>query len=366
MTTSLYVHIPFCKNICTYCDFCKMYYNETQIESYLDALEHELKTVYRGEKLTTIYIGGGTPSCLNISQLKRLFQILAIVKKDENIEYTIECNFDSTNKEKLDLFQKYGINRLSFGIETTKKDLEQYLGRENDLDLIKQTIAYAKKIGLSNINVDLMYALKEETLKDLEKDLDFILSLDVPHISTYSLIIEENTVLKLKGEKELDSEIDAKMYEYIGKTLKKQGYEHYEISNFARKGFQSKHNLTYWHNQEYYGIGLGASSYIENQRIRNTRSLNQYLKGNHILEIEELTKEDKMIYEIILNLRLKEGLSLTSFEKTYNKPLRQQFCCYDKLIDMGLLQEEEGRIKIPENKLYISNYIIEELVEGGG
>ena len=363
MITSLYVHIPYCKTICTYCDFCKMYYNPQQVASYLKSLEKELKSIYKNEKLKTIYIGGGTPSCLSLKELETLFEILAMVQKEENIEYTIECNFESVDEAKLDLFKAAGVNRLSFGLETTVEKQENYLGRKNDLEHIAHIIHYAKKIGLTNINVDLMYALKEETLEDLKQDLAYILSLDVPHISTYSLIIEENTLLKLKKEHEIDPDLDFNMYRKIINVLSANGYNHYEISNFAKNGFQSQHNLVYWKNKEYYGIGLGAASYYDQKRMINTRSITKYLKGDYLKEIEHLTEDDQMTYEVLLGLRLTTGVNKERFEKHYKKKLSTVFP-YQTLIERQLLKEENNHLFIPEDKLYISNYIIEELLYG--
>lgn len=363
MTTSLYVHIPYCKTICTYCDFCKMYYNPQQVALYLKSLEKELKSIYKNEKLKTIYIGGGTPSCLSLKELKTLFEILDMVQKEEEIEYTIECNFDSTDEAKLELFKAVGVNRLSFGLETIAKKQETYLGRKNDLEHITHIIHYAQKIGLTNINLDLMYALKDETLEDLEEDLSYLISLDVPHISTYSLMIEENTMLKLKKEQEIDPDLDFNMYKKIISVLSSNGYNHYEISNFAKKGFQSQHNLVYWKNKEYYGVGLGAASYYDQKRILNTRSITKYLKGEYRKETEYLTEEDQMVYEVLLGLRLITGVNTKMFESHYRKKLSTVFS-YQNLIKKQLLKEEKGHLSIPEDKLYISNYIIEELLYG--
>ncbi len=363
MTTSLYIHIPYCNTICTYCDFCKMFYNETQTEKYLDSLKEELKEVYRQEKLKTIYIGGGTPSCLSINNLKKLLSMIETVKKEENVEYTIECNFSSTTKEKLDLLKSYGINRLSFGLETINKKGEEYLGRKNNLNHVRKIISYAKQIGLTNINIDLIYAYKNQTKKDLEQDIDFILSQDPSHISTYSLIIEKNTKLAIKKEKPIDSELDYEMYELICKKLKEAGYLHYEISNFAKPGYKSRHNLVYWHNENYYGIGLGAAFYHNNKRGKNTRSITKYLKGIYHLEYENIKKEDKMIYEVILNLRLTKGINKKDFFKKYNIKIEEVFS-YHHLVDIKLLLEEGDYLKIPEDKIYISNYIIEEFIYG--
>lgn len=363
MSTSLYVHIPYCKSICTYCDFCKMYYRSDQVNDYLFALERELKKVYQKEKMKTIYIGGGTPSCLSIEELKHLFRILDYIEKDAECEYTIECNFDSISKEKLELFLEAGINRLSFGVETINPTQMSYLGRHNTEEDIRFFISYAKRLGFTNINVDLIYALPNETVDILKKDLEFLLSLDVSHISTYSLMLEENTILSLKGEKSIDSDLDASMYEYIVRTLKQHGYEHYEISNFSKCGFSSKHNLVYWHNQEYYGIGLGAASYHQKKRSSNTRSITNYLKGKTCLLEEIITEYDEMVYEVLLGLRLVKGIDLEHFQHRFKKSLSEVFI-YDKLMEEHLLEEVEGFLRIPEEKLYISNYIIEELVYG--
>jgi len=363
MTSSLYVHIPYCNTVCTYCDFCKMYYNPEQVSKYIDQLKKELIEVYHQEKLKTIYIGGGTPSCLSEKELHQLFSTLKLVKVEKETEYTVECNFDSITKEKLELLKNYGVNRLSFGLETINPKGEEYLGRKNDLEHIKKIISYAGKIGFKNINIDLIYAYQNETIKALENDIDFLLSLEPTHISTYSLIIEKNTKLSIRKEHQIDSDLDYEMYQLISKKLKQAGYIHYEISNFAKPGYESKHNLVYWHNENYYGIGLGASSYHNNQRITNTRSITKYLKGMYHLEIENLDEKDKMIYEIILNLRLLKGIKKEDFLKKYQKKLEEVFL-YQDLIKQGLIKEENGYLKIPEEKLYISNYIIEEFIYG--
>ena len=171
MIKSCYIHIPFCEKICSYCDFCKMFYNEQKVNQYLDELEVEINSLYNGEKLDTLYIGGGTPSCLNIAQLDRLFSILEIFRKNKNIEFTIECNFSNTTREKLELFKKYGVNRLSFGLETISKNQLLFLDRDESREKTINVIKMAREIGFNNINVDLMYALPDETISDLENDL---------------------------------------------------------------------------------------------------------------------------------------------------------------------------------------------------
>lgn len=355
MVKAVYIHIPFCKNICSYCDFCKMYYHQEYVSSYLKALEKEIDKRYHDEVIDTIYIGGGTPSVLSLSELKELFRIVKRIKKSKNVEFSFEINFDSIDIKKLTLLKENGVNRLSFGLETLSRKGQRLLNRENEEEKIKRIIKQAKKIGFDNINVDLIYALPEESKEDLEKDLDFILSLDIDHISTYSLIIEEHTILYINGTKNISEEKDTDMYNYICKRLSKEGYIHYEISNFAKEGKESRHNLCYWNNEHYYGFGLSSASYVDNMRMINTRSINKYLKGKYFLEEEKLNKEDIREYEIMLGLRKKVGINKNHLGK-YKVNTKE-------LLESGFLKEEDERIFIPEDKMYLSNEIIVRLLK---
>ncbi len=355
MIKSCYIHIPFCDNICSYCDFCKLFYNEKIVDNYLLHLEKEIKNIYKNDLLDTIYIGGGTPSSLNLKQLDKLFNILSILRKSDNIEYTIECNFDNISIEKLKLFKKYGINRLSFGLESTIKNNLDVLDRKISKTNVKKVIKECRTLGFNNINIDLIYAIPNETIKDLENDLDFVLSLNVEHISTYSLIIEEHTKLFINNVKYISEELDYKMYKLICDKL--SNYNHYEISNFAKNGYYSRHNMCYWRNNNYYGFGLGASSYILNRRINNTRSITKYLADKYILDYEKLNKSDIISYEMILGLRLIEGINKKSFLKKYNKDIYKLFNI-KKLINDGLLIDNGTNIYIPLDKVYISNEIL--------
>ena len=357
MVKSLYIHIPFCRNICSYCDFCKMFYNATLVNKYLDELANEISKNYNNEILDTIYIGGGTPSCLNNDELEKLFSITDRLRKNMDTEFSIECNFDSITKEKIDLLLRHGINRISFGLETTSEKQLKRLNRELDKDNVKDIIDYCHDKNLNNINIDLIYALNNQTINDLKDDLDFIISLDVSHISTYSLIIENNTVLAINNEKNISQDLDYKMFKFICDYLKKLNYNHYEISNFSRDGYYSKHNTCYWNNDEYYGFGLGASSFIGNKRIENTRSITKYLNKNYVKEIEVLDMRDMMEYEILLNLRKNTGIDLRLFEKKYHIQLKDIYN-YDELTKQGLLYEVDDHLLIPEDKWYISNEII--------
>ena len=355
---SCYIHIPFCEKICSYCDFCKMFYNENIVDSYLEQLENEIRTLYKGENLKTIYIGGGTPSCLSLRQLEKLFNIINIFNKGSNLEFTIECNFSNTTREKLELFKKYGVNRISFGLETTNSKQLKFLEREENCEKTKEIIAICRELGFDNINVDLMYALPGETIADLKYDLDFIKSLDIEHVSCYSLIVEEHTKLGINNTENIDSELDYQMYLEICKFMSDNKFNHYEISNYSKDGYESKHNLVYWNNEKYYGFGLGASGYIDNRRTTNTRSISNYLKGKYLLEEEILEKDDLVYYEIILNLRKSSGIDLDKLNSLYSVKLD-----YIELVNLGLLKLEKNKLYIPEDKWYISNEIIIRLLE---
>lgn len=353
MIKSCYIHIPFCKNICSYCDFCKIFYNDLFINKYLDSLENEINTYYKGEVLDTIYIGGGTPSSLNIEDLNRLFNIINKLNKSNNLEFTIECNIEDISEDKLKLFTDNGINRLSIGIESFNEDNLRFMDRPSiDLDKI-----YLAKKYFDNINIDLIYALPNETLDILNSDLDKVLDLDVKHISIYSLIVEPNT--KIKDITPIDEDLDYEMYKLICNRL--SNYNHYEVSNFAKEGYESKHNLTYWNNNEYYGFGLGASGYINNIRYTNTRSINHYIKNEYNREEEILLPEDKEKYELILGFRKLDGIDLLEYKQKYNKDLLDN-PKIKELINDNKLIIKDNRLFISEEYIYLQNSLLIELI----
>lgn len=361
MTTSVYIHIPFCEHLCTYCDFTKRFYNEKIVSNYLDAIESEIKERYQGELIHTIYIGGGTPSSLDINNLKRLMKIIKIFKLAKDYEFTIEVNPESITKEKIILFKKNGINRISIGIESTINKYLKYLGRHHTFNIVKEKINLIKKIGIENINVDLIYALPNETIIDLQKDLDNIISLNINHISTYSLEIHHHTLLKINKEENISDELDSEMYRFICNYLKEHGFNHYEISNFCKNNNYSKHNLVYWHNECYYGFGLGASAYINDTRYTNTRSMYNYINKKRVVYEEKLLLKDKISYELILGFRLINGINKEDFYKKYHLDLLKQFNIRE-LIHKGYLIDDGKNIKICPDKLYIENAILEYFV----
>lgn len=353
--SSVYIHIPFCNKICTYCDFCKMYYRDDWINEYLGALEKEIKQNYSNELIKTIYIGGGTPSCLNKKQLSRLFEIIKIFNLDLDYELTIECNVEDINNEKLDIFKTNGVNRISIGVQSFNEKILLFLNRNCKKEEIIAKITLTKQY-FDNINIDLIYGINFQTIKDLKTDLDNFLKLNIPHISIYGLIKESNTLLDIMKYQELDDDKFYDMYKLIDKKLKDNGYVHYEVSNYAKNGYFSKHNLVYWNNQNYYGFGLGASGYIKNTRYDNTKNLNKYLQGNYLLARHELSKMETMENEMILGLRKIEGVSALSFFEKYNEKLEDVF-------DVSKLGKKDEFYFIKEENIFIENTILIDFIK---
>ena len=271
---SVYIHIPFCKSICSYCDFCKMYLNDKFTRSYLDSLKKEIEDKYQGESIKTLYIGGGTPSALGFEDLKYLLEIIRLLNLEKLEEFTFECNVNDIDKYLLALLKIYNVNRLSIGIESFNKDNLEFMNRKHSFEEVQDKINLCREYGFNNINVDLIYGIPNESVGVLKKDLKQVLKLDVEHISTYSLIIEDNTMIGINGINPIEEELDEEMYNVICETLDKKGYIHYEVSNFAKEGYESKHNINFWLNNNYYGFGLGAHGYIGNIRYENTRNIN--------------------------------------------------------------------------------------------
>lgn len=356
---AIYIHIPFCKCICSCCDFTKVLYNEKLVYKYLNALEHEIIDSYNDEKIETIYIGGGTPSSLSIKELEKLFWVLEKIDKSNLKEYTIEVNPEDIAEDKLKVFKKYGINRISIGHQTCNKKYLNELNRKSYVT--PEQISLVKKY-FDNINVDLMYGFSGQTKEEFLNDLDYILGLNVPHISTYSLILEEHTKLFINNYERLNDDADSLFYQIIQEKFENQKLYQYEISNFAKKGYESKHNLTYWNNLEYYGFGVGASGYINDIRYTNTKSITSYINGKTKSYSEKLTKKDKMIYEMILGLRKTKGVSKLTFFDKYSCTIEQTFDIM-YLIRKKLLIEDNKYLRIPKKYLYLENQILVNFLE---
>lgn len=358
---SVYIHIPFCKSICSYCDFCKQLYNETNVKNYLKALKEEITDRYNDEELDTIYIGGGTPSTLNMNELKELFDIIKLLKTNNLKEFTFECNVNDITEELIKFLKDNKVNRLSIGIESFNKEKLKFMERFSNFNDVKQKIEMIRNIGINNINVDLMYGIPGETLKDLKNDLNLFLKLKPDHISTYSLILEEYTKLSLNKIKPIDEELELEMYNYIRNKLKHKKYIHYEVSNFALNNKESIHNLNYWNNEEYYGFGLGVHGYIDGIRYENTKNINKYIENKFVSKQEIVGIKEKQENELMLGLRKIKGISLTDFFNKYEVNMQDVFPIKPLIKNKDLIYKD-GYIYINPEKLYIMNEILLKLI----
>ena len=358
---SVYIHIPFCTSICTYCDFCKQLYNSVNIEKYLNALESEIRDRYNDEELDTLYIGGGTPSSLNFAELNRLFEIIKLLKLKENIEFTFECNVNDITEELIKLLKENKVNRISIGVESFNKEKLKFMERYADYTDVENKIKMIRNNGINNINIDLMYAIPNETLKDLKKDLNMILKLKPDHISTYSLILEEYTKLSLKNIEPIDEELELNMFNYIRNKLNKKKYIHYEISNFALNGKESIHNLNYWNNEEYYGFGLASHGYIDGIRYENTKNFNKYVEEQFVAKEEIVGKKEKLEYELMLGFRKIKGINIEDFYNKYEVNIQDVFPIKPLLKNKDLIYKD-GYVFINPDKLYIMNEILLKLI----
>lgn len=319
---SLYIHIPFCHQICDYCDFTKLQYFRHFALSYLKSLKEEL-AFYHPHNLKTIYVGGGTPTALDDDLFLSLLEIINPYLEGVE-EYTFEANPESLTLNKIKLLYAHHVNRVSLGVQTTDDKILKSLNRQHTFLDVKEAIKNLKEVGINNINVDLILGLPNSNIATLKQDLDNVLSLDIKHLSCYGLTVSPHTVMYQKGVSEPQPDILRKYYDIVEETLKKHGFIHYEISNWCLPGYQSLHNLTYWRNFQYYGVGLGASGYIDDIRYKNTVNLSRYLKGEYLAEKEKLSPKDLLTYQIMLNLRTNEGLDLNFLRENLSSQIYQQ------------------------------------------
>ena len=352
----IYIHIPFCDCICSYCDFCKILYNNKYINNYLDNLEKEINCRYKNELIKSIYIGGGTPSSLSYQELERLFNIIKIFKLDSNYEFTIECNVNNLDINKIKLFKDNGVNRVSLGVQSFNKEILTILNRSHTYKEVYNVINNLKNNNINNINIDLIYGVNDN-IDIVKKDIDYFLSIDIPHISCYSLIIEDNTLLKINNYQNIDEDIEYEMYKYIENKLTSNGYIHYEISNYAKEGYSSIHNINYWDNGSYYGFGLGSVSYIDNYRISNTKNISKYNKGIYISNREYEDINTNMSNDMILGLRKIKGVSISKFYNKYKKNIREVFDI-DDLINNKILIIDNDNMYIDSKYIYLSNQVL--------
>lgn len=371
----LYLHIPFCKNICKYCDFYKMVVSRSLQEKTINYIIEEMKLRELSKyQIDTIYIGGGSPSSLDDDLLdKLLFNLSQLTNFDELKEFTIEFNPNDITIDKVKILQKYQVTRVSIGIQTFNNNLLNTLGRIPfvSFEELSEKIKLLNMYNIKNINVDLIYAIPGEVIDDITDDLNKMMRLPITHLSCYSLILEERSILYYEYThnkiKLIDETLDEKMYEKINEVLEKNNFIHYETSNFSKPGFNSLHNLIYWHRDDYLGIGPGASSSIGNHRFTNTHNLNEYFLGidnKNIKYAEDIidSKKDEQELMVMMNLRLSEGINKKRYLERFNEDVKDTFPSILELLKEGLLEETTDTIRIPLKYFYISNYIIVKII----
>ena len=369
--TSAYVHIPFCTQICYYCDFSKVFIKNQPVDSYLEHLIEEYDS-YDIKKLRTLYIGGGTPTALSARQLAFLLEKLTD-KLDLSYleELTIEANPGDLDLEKIAVLKDSLVNRVSLGVQTFNDRMLKQIGRSHSEKDIYENIANLKKAGFDNISIDLIYALPKQTMEDVKTNVAKAIALDIPHMSLYSLILENHTVFMnrmRRGKLPLPKEdLEAEMFDYIIAELEKAGFEHYEISNFSKPGFESRHNLMYWDNAEYYGIGAGASGYVDGVRYKNHGPIRHYLQaveaGNARVQEEVLTLKEKMEEEMFLVLRKKSGVSKKRFEEKFVLSFEDQYgAVVFELTEQGLLVPDRDIVRMTKQGLFLGDTVAEKFI----
>lgn len=369
--TSAYVHIPFCTQICYYCDFSKVFIKNQPVDSYLEHLLEEFRS-YDIQKLRTLYIGGGTPTALSAPQLEVLLDGLT-KNLDLSVleELTIEANPGDLDEDKIAVLKQSPVNRVSLGVQTFDDKMLKKIGRSHLEKDIYENIDRLKLAGFDNISIDLIYALPGQTIAQVKDNVAKAISLDIPHMSLYSLILENHTVFmnrmrrgKLPLPKE---ELEAEMFEYIIAELERAGFEHYEISNFSKPDFESRHNLMYWDNAEYYGIGAGASGYVNGVRYKNHGPIRHYLgaveAGNARITEEHLTQKEQMEEEMFLGLRKKSGVSMARFEEKFGRSFDELYGKIIRdLVQQGLMQIDGDCVRMTKRGLFLGDTVAERFI----
>ena len=367
-TKAAYVHIPFCSHICYYCDFAKVLMTGQPVEAYIDELLKEYDS-YGISSLKTLYIGGGTPSVLPADQLEKLLTHLTKnLDLEELEEFTVEANPSDLTDEVLAVLADSPVNRISLGVQSFDNKLLKKIGRTHTEAEVYSSIERLRAAGFENITIDLIYGLPNQTMEMVERDVQKFLELDLPHVALYSLILEDHTVFmnrQRRGRLRLPSDDrNADMYEYIIETLTSKGYSHYEVSNFGKVGYESKHNMTYWDNAEYYGVGAGASGYLDGIRYKNHGPIHHYLREeNKRVNEEVLTRKQMIEEEMFLGLRKKNGVSIERFQKKFGQTLEEVYgAVIAKLKIQKMLFEADGRIRMTEKGFELGNEVFEQFL----
>lgn len=373
----IYIHIPFCKGKCNYCDFTSFANKDKSIEKYIKCVKKEIQNKASNKKylVKTIFIGGGTPSYISE---KYIGEILETLKSNfdvsKNAEITIEVNPGTVDKNKLEKYYEYGINRISIGLQTSNDQILKLIGRIHAFEQYEQTINIAREVGFTNINSDIIIGLPTQTIYDVEDTINKLIELELTHISVYSLIVEDGTKIeKMLSNNEItlpDEEIERYMYWFAKRKLEQNGFIHYEISNFSKPGFQSQHNLDCWKQKEYLGFGTAAASYENKTRYANTSCLEDYIlniekdEGFKNIKIEEKqSKQSEMNEYVILGLRKLEGINTVAFKKKFGKDLFEEYKeQFNQLIQEELLVFDVNYIKLSKKGLDLANIVWREFM----
>ena len=368
----VYIHIPFCKYICSYCDFNKFYIQRQPVDKYIDCLIDEINSMNKVQNIETIYIGGGTPSALNDEQLHRLLSVLRKKIPQQLREFTFEANPEDLVDSRVALVKEYGVDRISMGVQTFNDELLKILGRGHVAGDVDMAITNCKKYGIKDINVDLMFSLPKQTMEDLFVSMQKVVEYDISHVSCYSLILEQKTKLynQVRDKKVTlpSNETEEKMYDEVINFLTANGYAQYEISNFAHPGHESVHNSSYWENIEYYGLGAGAHGYIDGVRYANQGALKFYIdsmleKGHARREEHMVTDKEKIEEEMFLGLRLLKGVDLNTFEEKYGKRAEKIFKeVIDKNLKIGYLEIDDNKLRLTRKGLFYGNEVFSEFL----
>ena len=377
MVKGLYIHIPFCHQICNYCDFNKVFFKDQPVDAYIDSLGQEL-ALWKQQgaldtPLETIFLGGGTPTSLSPLQLEKLLgYIHQYVPMADNLEWTSEANPDELTEEKMQVLFDGGVNRLSMGVQSFDEDLLKRLGRTHSNGDVRKAVEAARRVGFTNISFDLMYGLPGQTMEQWEDTMKQAFEFDLPHFSAYSLIIEPKTVfynLMTKGKlNTVTEDLEADMYDRLMDEMEARGLPQYEISNFGRPGFQSRHNLLYWNNEEYIGAGAGAHGYVQGLRYSNAGPLKKYMeplaRGERpLLSTHEVPLHEKMEEEMFLGLRKTEGVSIPHFYEKFGRAMEEVYgAILEKELTTGNLAKEYDRIKLTRKGRFVGNEVFEQFL----
>ena len=372
----IYIHIPFCVQKCKYCDFLSGPATSEIKQQYMEALCREImekSAEYEGYHITSVFIGGGTPSCVEPEWIEKLMRLVREnYDLSEEAEITMEMNPGTVDRASLEIYYHAGINRLSMGLQSARSEELAVLGRIHSYEQFLEAYFTARKIGFLNINVDIMSGLPGQNLEDYMESLSKVTELDPPpeHVSAYSLIVEEGTLFYEAYERDElnlpDEETDRSMYEYTRTFLQQKGYERYEISNYAKKGFECRHNIGYWERKHYVGFGIGAASLVENVRFRNEDSLNRYIHNpcESVTDVEVLSVEEQMAEMMFLGLRMEKGVSFQRFQEVFGVGLMKVYGkVIEKHVQEGLLQIKKDQVFLTLKGMDVSNYVMADFLE---